>query len=78
VHYAKIEVTHINYTCIYVRSQLGVICTKQSNKSHLSKDMYIQGAHNLVSMDMNHSVNNMSYTGQVIHGDAYGWVATSE
>jgi hypothetical protein len=54
VHYAKIEVTHFDNTGIHVRSQLvGVIMfKKQSNKSHLSKGMYIQGVHHYVSMDM--------------------------
>jgi hypothetical protein len=73
VHYAKIEVTHISNTCIHVGSQLGVMCKKQSNKSHLSKGMYIQGVHHYVSKDIYHGLHNSNVNLHVTYWASHSW-----
>jgi hypothetical protein len=72
----------MNNTCIHVSGQQGAMFKKQSNKSHLSTGMYIHGVQHYVSMDIMGCITPMcicmSHIGQIIHCDAYGWVATNE
>jgi hypothetical protein len=56
-----------------VANKGGVLCKKQSNKSHLSKGMYIQIVHHYVSMHMYHELHNYHVHLHVAYWASHSW-----